>query len=170
MTWEEINAIKAKTKEERTPQENKIANLIPIQEQIKGKTREELLEAKRKGGRVSGAKKHKKKLLKDVTNELLNADFSAMAENDERLSEMLKLLGNDKPTGGDLMMLSALIKGIKGDTDAMRFVRDTSGQKPTEISALSISRADIDGVDLRTVSTEELMQIASESEEDVTTT
>lgn len=170
MTWEEINAIKAKTKEERTPQENKIANLIPIQEQIKGKTREELLEAKRRGGRASGEKKHKKKMLKDITNELLNSDFSAMAENDEKLSEMLRLLGNEKPTGGDLMMLSALLKGIKGDTEAMRFVRDTSGQKPTEIASLAISRADLDGVDLRTVSTEELLQIASDSENDVTST
>ena len=170
MTWEEINAIKAKTKEERTPYENRIANLNPIQDYAKTVSKEQRIANSRKGGVNSGKTRQKKKMLKDITNELLNADFSAMAENDEKLSQMLVLLGNEKPTGGDLMMLSALIKGIKGDTDAMRFVRDTSGQKPTEIASLAISRADIEGVDLRTVSTEELLQIASESEDNVTTT
>ena len=165
MTWEEIERIKAKPREERTPKENKLANLVPIEKQLESKTREEILEAKRKGAQASGAKARKKKMLKDITNELLNSDFSAVAENDDRLAAVLNLLGNDKPTGGDLLMLSALIKGIKGDTEAMRFVRDTSGQKPSEVSSITVSRGDLDGVDLRTVSTDELLKIASESEE-----
>lgn len=165
MTWEDIERIKAKPREERTPQENKLANLQHLNETFAKKTSEEILADKRKAGQISGEKKHKKKMLKDITNELLNSDFSAVAENDERLAAVLNLLGNDKPTGGDLLMLSALIKGIKGDTDAMRFVRDTSGQKPSEVSSITVSRGDLDGVDLRTVSTDELLKIASESED-----
>ena len=170
MTWEEIERIKAKPREERTPQENRLANLKHLNEIYAEKTSEEILADKRKAGQISGAKKHKKKMLKDITNELLNSDFSAVAENDEKLSQMLERLGNKNPTGGDLMMLSALIKGIKGDTEAMRFVRDTSGQRPADVQAVSISRAELDGVDLRTVSTEDLLQLASESESNVTTT
>jgi len=165
MTWEEIERIKAKPREERTPQENRLANLKHLNEINASKTSEEILADKRKAGQISGAKKHKRKMLKDITNELLNSDFSAVAENDERLAAVLNLLGNDKPTGGDLLMLSALIKGIKGDTEAMRFVRDTSGQKPSEVSSITVSRGDLDGVDLRTISTDELLKIASESEE-----
>lgn len=165
MTWEDIERIKAKPREERTPQENKLANLQHLNETFAKKTSEEILADKRKAGQISGEKKHKKKMLKDITNELLNSDFSAVAENDERLAAVLNLLGNDKPTGGDLLMLSALIKGIKGDTDAMRFVRDTSGQKPSEVSSITVSRGNLDGVDLRTVSTDELLKIASESED-----
>lgn len=161
MTWEEINAIKAKAKEERTPYENKIANLVPITDQLVNKTREEYIEDKRRAGRISGQKKREKKLLRDIANDLMSADFSALAENDEKLSQMLQLLGNKQPTGGDLMMLSAMIKGIRGDVDALKFVRDTSGQRPADVSAVTVSRGDLEGVDLRTVSTEELLQIAS---------
>lgn len=170
MTWEEINAIKAKAKEERTPYENRIANLVPIEKQIEGKTREEKTEFSRKGGQISGKRKHEKKLLRDIANELMNSDFSAIAGNDEKLSQMLVLLGNKTPSGGDLMMLAAMLKGIRGDVEALKFVRDTSGQRPADIQAVSISRGDLDGVDLRTVSTEDLLQIAAGSEDDVTTT
>ena len=170
MTWEEINAIKAKAKEDRTPYENRIANLVPIEKQIEGKTREEKIEFSRKGGTISGKKKHERKLLREIASDLMSADFTAVAENDEKLSQMLQLLGNKAPTGGDLMMLSAMIKGIRGDVEALKFVRDTSGQRPADIQAVTVSRGDLDGVDLRTVSTEELMQIAAESDDDVTTT
>jgi hypothetical protein len=170
MTWEEINAIKAKAREDRTPEENRLANLVPIADQVVNKTREEKIEIARKAGRISGQKKHEKKLLRDIANDLMSADFSAVAENDEKLSQMLQLLGNKAPTGGDLMMLSAMIKGIRGDVDALKFVRDTSGQRPADVQAVTVSRGDLDGVDLRTVSTEELLQIASAEADDVTTT
>ena len=170
MTWEEINAIKAKAKEDRTPEENRLANLVPIADQVVNKTREEKIEIARKAGRISGQKKHEKKLLRDIANDLMSADFSAVAENDEKLSQMLQLLGNKAPTGGDLMMLSAMIKGIRGDVDALKFVRDTSGQRPADVQAVTVSRGDLDGVDLRTVSTEELLQIASAEGDDVTAT
>lgn len=166
MTWEEINAIKAKAKEARTPEENRLANLVPIADQVVNKTREEKIEIARRAGRISGQKKREKKLLRDIANDLMSADFSALAENDEKLSQMLQLLGNKQPTGGDLMMLSAMIKGIRGDVDALKFVRDTSGQRPADVSAVTVSRGDLAGVDLRTVSTEELLQIASSDPEE----
>ena len=170
MTWEEINAIKAKAKEDRTPEENKIANLNNITVVNATLTQEERSASARRAGLASGKKRHEKKLLRDIANDLMSADFSAVAENDKKLSQMLQLLGNKAPTGGDLMMLSAMIKGIRGDVDALKFVRDTSGQRPADVQAVTVSRGDLDGVDLRTVSTEELLQIASAEADDVTTT
>lgn len=169
MTWEEIEKLKEKNKEDLTVQEKRLLNLQPVQF-TRQLTPEEKSESARRAGLASGKKKREKKLLRDIANDLMQADFSAVAENDEKLSQMLQLLGNKAPTGGDLMMLSAMIKGIRGDVDALKFVRDTSGQRPADVQAVTVSRGDLDGVDLRTVSTEELMQIASESGDDVTTT
>ena len=169
MTWEEIEKLKEKNKEDLTVQEKRLLNLQPVQF-TRQLTPEEKSESARRAGLASGKKKREKKLLRDIANDLMSADFSAVAENDEKLSQMLQLLGNKAPTGGDLMMLSAMIKGIRGDVDALKFVRDTSGQRPADVQAVTVSRGDLDGVDLRTVSTEELMQIASAEADDVTTT
>lgn len=169
MTWEEIEKLKEKNKEDLTVQEKRLLNLQPVQF-TRQLTPEEKSESARRAGLASGKKKREKKLLRDIANDLMSADFSAVAENDEKLSQMLQLLGNKAPTGGDLMMLSAMIKGIRGDVDALKFVRDTSGQRPADVQAVTVSRGDLDGVDLRTVSTEELLQIASAEADDVTTT
>lgn len=169
MTWEEIEKLKEKNKEDLTVQEKRLLNLQPVQF-TRQLTPEEKSESARRAGLASGKKKREKKLLRDIANDLMQADFSALAENDEKLSQMLQLLGNKAPTGGDLMMLSAMIKGIRGDVDALKFVRDTSGQRPADVQAVTVSRGDLDGVDLRTVSTEELLQIASAEADDVTTT
>ena len=169
MTWEEIEKLKEKNKEDLTVQEKRLLNLQPVQF-TRQLTPEEKTESARRAGLASGKKKREKKLLRDIANDLMSADFSAVAENDEKLSQMLQLLGNKAPTGGDLMMLSAMIKGIRGDVDALKFVRDTSGQRPADVQAVTVSRGDLDGVDLRTVSTEELLQIASAEPDDVTTT
>ena len=173
MTWEEIEKLKTKNSGELTARERSLANLHPVQ--FTGTlTPEARIENARKAGKASGQKRHERKLLRDIANELMSADFSAIADNDEKLSQMLSLLGNKNPTGGDLMILSAMIKGIRGDVEALRFVRDTSGQRPADVSAVTVSRGDLDGVDLRTVSTEELLQIASSDpapeNDDVTTT
>ena len=169
MTWEEIEKLKEKNKEDLTVQEKRLLNLQPVQF-TRQLTPEEKTESARRAGLASGKKKREKKLLRDIANDLMSADFSALAENDEKLSQMLQLLGNKAPTGGDLMMLSAMIKGIRGDVDALKFVRDTSGQRPADVQAVTVSRGDLDGVDLRTVSTEELLQIASAEADDVTST
>ena len=169
MTWEEIEKLKTKNASEMTPRERSLVNLHPVQ--FTGTlTPETKIENARKAGKASGKKRHERKLLREIASDLMSADFTAVAENDEKLSQMLQLLGNKAPTGGDLMMLSAMIKGIRGDVEALKFVRDTSGQRPADIQAVTVSRGDLDGVDLRTVSTEELMQIAAESDDDVTTT
>lgn len=170
MTWEEIEKLKEKSREELTPKERRLVNLQTVKPYNLTETDEQISENRRKAGKISGQKKHERKLLRDIANDLMSADFSAVAENDEKLSQMLQLLGNKQPTGGDLMMLSAMIKGIRGDVDALKFVRDTSGQRPADVQAVTVSRGDLDGVDLRTVSTEELLQIASAEPDDVTST
>ena len=168
MTWEEIEKLKEKNREELTPKERRLVNLQTVKPYNLTETDEQISENRRKAGKISGQKKHERKLLRDIANDLMSADFSAVAENDEKLSQMLQLLGNKAPTGGDLMILSAMIKGIRGDVEALRFVRDTSGQRPADVQAVTVSRGDLDGVDLRTVSTEELLQIASAEPDDVT--
>ena len=174
MTWEEIEKLKEKNRDELTPRERGLINLQTVKPYNLTETDEQISENRRKAGIASGKVRREKKLLRDIANELMSADFSAVAENDEKLSQMLQLLGNKQPTGGDLMMLSAMIKGIRGDVDALKFVRDTSGQRPADVQAVTVSRGDLAGVDLRTVSTEELLQIASSDpapeDDDVTQT
>lgn len=86
----------------------------------------------RKGGIKSGQTKRKRKLLRDSAQQILSADMSKLPMPEmEDLKVALRALGIDEITGADAIMLAQYLKASRGDTEAARFVRDTSGEKPS---------------------------------------
>lgn len=111
------------------------------------------------GGRKSGEVRRRKKNLREVTRALLEA--SALPDTDPELLAALEAAGLDKDNQG-VMMLAAMRKAEAGDIEASRFVRDTSGQAPSQQVELGgIDGKPIEVMDLSGLSTEELNKLLS---------
>ena len=72
----------------------------------------------RKGGIASGEARRKKKLMREVLEELLADTYT---DKDGRTVD-----------GTTMLMLASIAKAQKGDMRAMEFIRDTIGEKPQE--------------------------------------
>lgn len=100
-----------------------IENLQPV------KTKEEARRRGRNGGIASGKARREKREMRELARELLS-----MPLKDEPIEEIQCLSGaNNKNMSG---MQAALIKqlqmAIQGNTQALAFLRDTAGYKPSE--------------------------------------
>lgn len=105
------------------------------------------------GGRASGEAKRRKKNLREVARALLEAPLTNC---DSETAAALEAAGLDKDHQG-AMMLAALLKSENGDIEASRFVRDTSGQAPSQQVELGgIDGKPIEVMDLSGLTTEQL--------------
>lgn len=102
-------------------------NLIPMSE----RTKDEVREIAVKGGINSGKTRRKKKNMKECLKLLLELDVK-----NPKVKDQLKKLGvNDEEMTNEMaLMVSMLNKAMRGDKGCAEFVRDTSGQKPVEVS------------------------------------
>lgn len=82
------------------------------------------------GGRISQAHRRRKKLLREIANDIL----SMKLQNEEEITAALREGGLDDEdidyAAG--IILAQAIKAMGGDTRAAEFIRDTSGQKPSD--------------------------------------
>jgi hypothetical protein len=116
------------------------------------------------GGRASGETKRRKKNLREVTRALLEA--SALPDTDPELLAALEAAGLDKDNQG-VMMLAAMRKSQAGDIEASRFVRDTSGQAPSQQVELGgIDGKPIEVMDLSNLTTEQLNALLAVHQDD----
>jgi len=142
--------------EEMTPRERGNANLRLIK---KGeRTQEQIVAVARMGGIASGEARRRKKRLQDAAKWLLQQkDVISNKDIKARLAE----LGIDDATNAEALMLIALKKASMGNVEAMKFVRDTGGEAPSNRVELS---GDLDKpvatLDLRNLSEEELLRMA----------
>lgn len=93
------------------------------------------------GGKKSGEAKRKKKVMKEVAEIVLGLQTKKGAEvNLEAAEKLDDLFEVDKKTGkltpknmtvAEIIILKQAQKAMNGDLDAARFVRETSGQNPT---------------------------------------
>jgi hypothetical protein len=121
---------------------------------------EEHRELARKGADASNAAQRRKKSLREVARALLEAPLT---ECSDELAAALEAAGLDKDHQG-AMMLAALRKSETGDIEASRFVRDTSGQAPTQQVELGgMDGKPIEIADLTSLTTEELNKLISAS-------
>lgn len=99
---------------------------------IRDMTKEELSEAGRKGGIASGESKRRKKAMKETLEVLLSMPMhkGKMADVDQ-IRSFAELKGKNISVE-TAMMVTLLQKALKGDVTAAQFIRDTSGQKPTD--------------------------------------
>lgn len=135
-------------------------NLIPANK----RSPEELAEMSRKGGIASGEAKRRKKTLREVARAMLEAPL--LADTDPAVIAALEELGLEKDQQG-AMILAAMRKSAAGDIEASRFVRDTSGQAPTQQVELGgMEGKPIEIADLANLTTEELNKLISASSGD----
>ena len=97
-------------------------------------TREEILDAgrhtltleeQRAGGRASVEARRKRKAFAEIFEQFLNQDYSDKKGN--------------KMSGAEALAMQVVKKGMKGDLEAFRLIRDTVGEKPVEkIAAIDI--------------------------------
>ena len=115
-----------------------------------------------KGGRASAETKRRKKNLREVARALLEAPLT---ECSKELADALEAAGLDKDHQG-AMMLAALRKSETGDIEASRFVRDTSGQAPSQQVELGgIDGKPIEIMDLGGLTTEQLNALLAQQDD-----
>lgn len=143
--------------------EKQLANLHP---QFKSgeddwRTPEQKKEWAANANRASQEARRKKKKLKDAAKWLLAANSIATEED---IIKKLEELGLVDATNAEAMMVAALKKALKGDVEALKFVRDTAGEAPKNQVELT---GDLDKpvatLDLRSLSTEELLRLVDET-------
>ena len=99
--------------------------------QFNGQTPQEARENGRKGGLASGVSRQRKKLLRELFNELLPLEVT-----EPELRELLESAGLE-PTHEAAVCLAAVKRAEKGDIEAARFIRDTRGEKPVRAMDLT---------------------------------
>lgn len=82
------------------------------------------------GGKASVETKRLKGTFKEIVKTLL--DCQAPAKALEKLHETFPELVDSKIDNRAAMILSQMLKAIKGDTSAFMVIRDTAGEKPID--------------------------------------
>lgn len=88
------------------------------------------LEEAKRGGKASGKKRRKKKLLCEIA-ETLGRTVAPDAILDN-LREAGIIGDNELVTYDEAVMLAQYVKAARGNTNAAQYIRDTSGQKPAD--------------------------------------
>lgn len=95
-------------------------------------TKEQRSEYGRQGGIKSGETKRKKKAMKEALEVLLSMPIkSGKCADVEDVKNFAALRGRNISVS-DAMLIAQIQKALKGDTQALAFLRDTSGQKPDD--------------------------------------
>lgn len=106
-------------------------NLIPLNK----RTKEEQREIARKGGVASGKARRKKKLLRQIIDEIGESRL-----NTNEAKDIAKTLGiRQKDVTYDVaVMFKAVSEAMNGNIKAMEFMRDTRGQSPKNDGGVNI--------------------------------
>lgn len=129
------------------------------------RTPEELSEIGRKGGIASGESRRRSASLREAVQRILKKD-KLTCTPDEVLEE-LRAAGMENATSAEAIAVSALIRASRGDVEAMRFIRDTAGEGPTNRVELSGDPSrPISTLDLRGLTDAQLLEIIERADED----
>lgn len=106
-------------------------NLIPLNE----RTKEEQREIARKGGIASGKARRKKKLLRQILDEIGESRL-----NTNEAKDIAKALSMNKRdvTYDVAIMFKAVNEAMNGNIKAMEFIRDTRGQNNKNDNGVNI--------------------------------
>lgn len=103
-------------------------NLIPFTEL----TEKEQRELARKGGKASGKARREKKSMRESLEVILGMALKpGKAQDVEQIKNFAEVKGKNI-TVEQAMLIAQVQKALKGDTQALAFLRDTSGQKPDD--------------------------------------
>lgn len=122
---------------------------------------EERHESAIRAGKASGEARRAHRLFKDILKDILSAPL----ESEDDAYKALQALGIKNPRQEDAVMLAASQKASTGDIEAIRFLRDTLGEKPTDAFNLSVSDRPIKSLDMASLSDEQLAELADKAED-----
>ena len=133
---------------------------------------ERLREISSMGGKACQEKRRKIKRMTEAAKWLLSCRDML---SDDDIKDILIKMGITDATNAEALMMVAMRKAYKGDIEALKFVRDTGGESPSNRVELT---GDLDRpvatLDLRNMSEEELLRLAEakreENDEDVAET
>ena len=129
-------------------------NLIPFNEL----TEEEQRKMASEGGKASGKARRKKKLIKEQLELLLSLPLK-----DENAKRKLKQIGIDADNLDNqmAMIISIWNKALKGDIQAFNSIRDSVGEKPSDVVE-NINYTKEEAEKYKKLSIEELKKLAGE--------
>ena len=112
------------------------------------------------GAQKAAAVKRRRGALREAARALLAVSPDRLP-GVEDLAEALRLAGIEGATMADAVTLAQVLKAARGDTEAARFIRDTSGERPADQLQV-IPGEVIDAGTVAELSDEELAQLAAE--------
>lgn len=121
-------------------------------------TSEEARTIGQKGGIASGIARRQRRQLRELLSSCMTAEVT-----DTDVRDALVAAGYE-PSFENALTLAALTRAAKGDVEALRFVRDTLGEKPTETYNLSMEAKPIKSMDLSQLSDAELERLADQAD------
>lgn len=95
-------------------------------------TKEELAACGKVGGKRSGETRRNKRAMKDSLDILLSMPLKSGKQCDVDTVKNFAALKGKNITVEQAMLIAQIQKALKGDTQALTFLRDTSGQKPED--------------------------------------
>lgn len=104
----------------------------PKGKQFFNMTKEELAACGKLGGIRSGETKRRKKAMKESLDILLSMPLKSGKQCDVESVKNFAALKGKNITVEQAMLIAQIQKALKGDTQALTFLRDTSGQKPED--------------------------------------
>ena len=111
------------------------------------------------GGVKAGETRRRRGALRRAAQALLEVSPDRLP-GVEDLADVLRLAGIEGATMADAVALAQVLKAAKGDTEAARFIRDTSGERPADQLQV-IPGEVIDAESVADLSDEELAELAS---------
>lgn len=129
-------------------------NLIQFDEMDEARRRE----ISSNGGKASGVARRKAKNMREAARILLSAPLL----DDEETAALLGRLGLDADQQSAIL-LAAIDKAKRGDIEAARYARDTSGQAPAQQVDIGLGDKKPEEMDLSNLTEEQLMQLMQEA-------
>lgn len=105
---------------------------VPTGKQFFNMTKEELSACGKVGGVKSGETRRRKRAMKDSLDILLGMPLKSGKQCDVESVKNFAALKGRNITVEQAMLITQIQKALKGDTQAVTFLRDTSGQKPDD--------------------------------------
>ena len=111
------------------------------------------------GGKASAAKRYQHKRQQEILKDLLRIEC-----DDKEACEALRALGLDE-TFANAANLQVMRRAMRGDVEALRYIRDTIGEKPTESMQLGVFNTPVKALDMTKLSDAELEALADRADD-----
>lgn len=125
---------------------------------LQKRTAEEAYEINAAGGRAAAEARRRRKAMREVARAMLDTELRA---NDSLRTELTDR-GFKDYTEAAAVLLAQLNRARAGDTDAAKFLRDTSGERPADQLAIgNLDDRPFETLDLSTLSDADLQYLLS---------